>query len=85
MLSDKNNRIIGVEIEPDVFDNQPEGPLQAIKYRYMLEWATNRAKGDSRSMLIARSVSRKMKDRCKDYGIEVYELKLSELESIHDA
>ena len=39
VLVDRHNRIVGVEIEPAVGDTDWAGPLQAIKYRYMLECA----------------------------------------------
>jgi hypothetical protein len=37
VLVDQHNRIIGVEIEPSVDNIDLVGPLQAIKYQYMLE------------------------------------------------
>lgn len=74
VLVDAHNRVVGVEIEPAVNDLQLAGPLQAIKYRYMLECVTNREHGDSRAMLIAHSIADNIKTLCKYYGIEWYEI-----------
>jgi hypothetical protein len=74
VLIDQHNRIVGVEIEPTVEDVNLVGLLQAIKYRYMLECATNREPGDSRGVLIAHRISRKVKDLCEHYGIEHHEI-----------
>lgn len=75
VLVDQYNRIVGVEIEPEVTSITGEaGALQAIKYRYMLEWSTNRAPGDSRAFLIAHKIDSKIKKKCEKYGIEWHEI-----------
>lgn len=74
VLTDQYGRIIGVEIEPSVTFKDVAGPLQAIKYRRMLEWTTDRVPGDSRSFLVAYSISDAMKERCRSYSIECYEV-----------
>jgi hypothetical protein len=61
VLVDRHKRIVGVEIEPAVDDVNLVGLLQAIKYRYMLECATDREPGDSRGVLIAHRIGRKVK------------------------
>ena len=73
-LVDRHNRIIGIEIEPAVGDTDWAGPLQAIKYRYMLECATGRDPGESRGMLIAHEIDDRVKTVCTRYGIECYEI-----------
>ena len=74
VLMDQYNRIVGVEIEPSVGDNEWAGPLQAIKYRHMLECVTRREPGDSRGILIAHEISANIKTVCVSYGIECCEI-----------
>ena len=74
VLVDQHNRIIGVEIEPTVNDTDLVGPLQAIKYRYMLECVVNREPGDSRAILIAHAIGDQVKAVCAHYGIECIEI-----------
>ena len=74
VLADSYDRIIGVEIEPSVSVTHLAGPLQAIKYRYMLECLTHREPGDSRGMLIAHEIDGRVKAVCRRYGIECYEI-----------
>jgi len=74
VLADVNEQIVGVEIEIEVGDSNHAGPLQAIKYRRMLEWMADRAPGDSRAMLVAFTISSAMQQRCAQYGIECYEV-----------
>lgn len=74
VLNDSYQRILAVEIEPAVGDGDLEGPLQAIKYRYMLEMMTNRAPGDSRAILIAHSISQKIQELCNKYGIHCIQI-----------
>ncbi len=81
VLADSHNRIIGVEIEPAVADFELPGPLQAIKYRHMLECVSNRESGDSRGMLIAHSISSQIKDVCAKYGVETYEVSYESVEA----
>ena len=74
LLLDSFGKILGVEIEINVNDKQFEGPLQAIKYRYMSEFITNRRRGDSKAILIAYKISDKMKSLCNRYDIQCIEV-----------
>jgi len=74
LLEDEFGRVIGMEIEVNVGDNQFEGLLQAIKYRYMSELITDRAPGDSRAILVAYSISQNMKLLCDKYHIQYFEI-----------
>ena len=74
LLIDRTGRIIGVEIEINV-DDEYEGLLQAIKYRYMSEPMMNRKLGDSRAFLIAYSISEKMKNICNNYNVNYIEVR----------
>jgi hypothetical protein len=74
LFKDSLGKVIGTEIEIDVNDEEYEGILQAIKYRYMAEPLTNRKCGDSRAVLIAYSISKKMKEICKNYNVECIEI-----------
>jgi hypothetical protein len=81
VLVDAHKRIVGVEIEPAVTESQLAGPLQAIKYWYMLECFTNRERGDSRAMLIAHDIADNIKILCERYGIEWYEVSREDVDS----
>lgn len=74
VLADQHNRIVGVEIETSVEDLQLAGPLQAIKYRYMLECFTGREPGDSRAILVAHEIGEHTKVICDRYQIEWHEI-----------
>ena len=74
LLEDEFGRVIGMEIEVNVEDNQFEGLLQAIKYRYMSELITDRTPGDSRAILVAYRISQNMKCLCEKYHIQYIEI-----------
>lgn len=74
VMMDGHNQIIGVEIEPKVSDTELPGPLQAIKYRHMLECLTQREPGDSRGMPVAHAIGSKVKKICERYGVECHEI-----------
>ena len=74
VLSDHVGRIIGVEVEVEVDKDQLDGPLQAIKYRYMLELVTKRAPGDSRAILVAYRIHTSVSKCCKEYNVECREI-----------
>jgi len=74
VLEDQFGNIIGVEVETRVDDAELEGPLQAIKYRSMLELEKGRRRGDGRAFLVAYSISRKIRQLCADYGVECFEI-----------
>lgn len=80
VLSDEHDRIIGLEVELSVDESDNSGPLQAIKYRRMLEYLTNRTPGDSRSILVAHYISQGVKVRCKKYGIETHEVTIDDVQ-----
>ncbi|MFA4846284.1 MAG: hypothetical protein WC654_07055 [Patescibacteria group bacterium] len=79
VLADSYNRIVAVEIKPEVEEVTTAGPLQAIKYRFMLEWTTNREPRDSRAFLIAHKITKRVREQCAKYGIECYEVPRSEV------
>jgi hypothetical protein len=74
LLVDQFGKIIGVEIEVSVNDVQFDGPLQAIKYRYMAEVMTARKCGDSAAILVAYSISNRMKSLCDQYNVQCIEV-----------
>jgi hypothetical protein len=74
VLTDAQCRVVAVEVEPAVGNSDIVGPLQAIKYRYMLEWVARRARGDSRAFLVAHSIDADMKKLCDSYAVECFEI-----------
>lgn len=74
LLEDEFGRVIGLEIEINVEDNQFEGVLQAIKYRFMSELITEKEPGDSRAVLVAYSISKKVKALCDKYHVQHIEV-----------
>jgi len=79
VLADSYNRIVAVEIEPEVEKVNTAGPLQAIKYRFMLEWTTKREPRDSRAFLVAHKITKRVREQCARYGIECYEVPRSKV------
>lgn len=74
VLEDKFGRIIGVEVEVAIDEQNLAGMLQAIKYRYMLEVTHERSAGDSRALLVAYQISPGVKGACKKYNVEAVEV-----------
>ena len=74
VLEDRFGRIIGVEVEVAIDEQNLAGILQAIKYRFMLEVTQERATGDSRALLVAYQISNGVKDVCKKYNVEMAEV-----------
>lgn len=74
VLADAHDRVVAVEVEPSVGDSDIVGPLQAIKYRFMLEWVSNREPGDSRAILVAHSISPQIRELCCIYDVECIEV-----------
>lgn len=76
LLKDRYGRILGLEVETDVKDDAfgMAGVLQAVKYRFMGAVAEGNLYGDSRSILVAYSISRLVKKFCKKYDIETVEV-----------
>lgn len=75
VLRDQYGRIVGVEIEVTVGKNDYAGPLQAIKYRRMLEMVAKMKHNNGRAMLVAYSIDPSMKNLCSKYEIECHEIK----------
>lgn len=71
-LHDRYGRVVGVEVEVDVGPADVVGPLQALKYKAMLEFLAGRPKNEGRAFLIAYSISKKIIDKCERYGIEYF-------------
>jgi len=72
VFEDINGKIIGAEIEITIDNNQIVGALQAIKYRYMLAFMEERTYFETRSFLIAKSITTEMVDLCEKYDIECF-------------
>ncbi len=60
------------KIELTIDNNQIVGALQAIKYRYMLALMEERKYFETRSFLIAKSITTEMVDLCEKYDIECF-------------
>ncbi len=80
VLKDRSGNIVGVEVERHVDDTDLEGPLQAIKYRSMLELVTGHRRGDGRAFLVAYRISKRMRRLCAEYGVECFEVKANKVE-----
>lgn len=78
-LHDRFGRVIGVEVEVDVGPNDIVGPLQALKYRTMLEFLANRKANEGRAFLIAYSIDAAIAKKCNEYGIECFEFTREEV------
>jgi hypothetical protein len=74
VLVDAFGRIVGVEVEVHVGEQDVVGVLQALKYRAMLEPLYDRNPGDSRAVLVAYSISPAMRTLCTRYGVEWLEV-----------
>lgn len=72
VLMDAMGRVIGLEVELDVGNKDLPGVLQALKYRVMLEPLLDSNPGEGRAVLVAYSVTPKIRELCKKYGVEVY-------------
>ena len=74
VLVDGLNRPIGVEIEVEQDDAELVGMLQAIKYRYMLAVMHQRPFRESRAVLVAYKLGRKIKELCMKYEVQYVEI-----------
>lgn len=72
VLADRYGRVIGLEVELSINENQIEGILQAIKYRYMLALMTERKNYETRAMLVAHEMSEEIKQVCQTYEVEFF-------------
>lgn len=79
-LQDRFGRVMGVEIEVEVDTSDLCGPLQALKYRSMLEFIAQRGQGEGRAVLVAYKISRKARERCESYGIECHTVSYAAVE-----
>jgi hypothetical protein len=82
VLADAYDRVVAVEVEPSVGDYDIIGPLQAIKYRFMLEWVSDREPGDSRAILVAHAISPNIRELCRRYGVHCVEVPMAEVSGI---
>ena len=76
LLKDRYGQVLGLEVETNVKDDAygMAGVLQAVKYRFMGALTEGNFYDDSRSILVAYSISRLIKKLCKKYEIETVEV-----------
>lgn len=79
VLADEYERVLAVEVEPAVGPADVVGPLQAIKYRFMLEWLSDRAPGDSRAVLVGHTICPEIRELCRRYAVECVEIPEAEV------
>ncbi len=72
VLEDHAGRIIGLEIELAVDPKDIVGILQAIKYRHMLAFVHQRQFQETRSFLVAYSITSDIKKICQVYSVECF-------------
>jgi hypothetical protein len=75
VLKDETGRFIGVEVEISQSDKQTEGLLQAIKYRHMVAVTEGVTFEECRAVLIAYSLSNRIKELCHRYDVTPIEIK----------
>lgn len=85
VFSDHVGRKIAVEVEVDVGaqDRDIIGVLQALKYAAMLEPLYGRNPGDSRAILVAYSVSDRIRALCKRYDVACVTIDRAEVDAWH--
>jgi hypothetical protein len=81
VLADEYDRVVAIEVETAVAAADVVGPLQAIKYRFMLEWLSNREPGDSRAVLVAYNIAPAIRELCGKYSVECVEIPEHEVRS----
>lgn len=72
VLEDHAGRVIGLEIEVRVDPTDVVGILQAIKYRYMLAFVHRCRYQETRSFLVAYSITPEIRKICGLYAVECY-------------
>jgi hypothetical protein len=72
ILRDCENRNVAVEIEEIVDIDNIAGVLQAVKYSRMYAVERRRMFEEVRAFLVAHQITDKVKDLCKQYGIETF-------------
>lgn len=70
VLKDAFDRFVTAEVEVDCDSAEIAGPLQCMKYRAMLSYFFGRRTEEVRSILVAHSIDRDVRQRCEAYGIE---------------
>jgi hypothetical protein len=55
-------------------DMETAGLLQAIKYRHMLAVMHNRPFRESRALLVAHRLGKRIKDLCREYDVQAIEV-----------
>ncbi len=74
VLADNMNRPMGVEVEVEQNDTEWAGLLQAIKYRHMLAVMHGRPFRETRALLVAHRLGKKIKDLCHQYEVQSVEV-----------
>jgi hypothetical protein len=87
VLSDRVGRAVAVEVEVDVGDRDRDiiGVLQALKYAVMLEPLYGRDPRNSRAILVAYSVSDRIRSVCARYNVECITIDRAEVDAWHHA
>lgn len=84
VLRDQFARIIGLEIELDIPIGDITGPLQAIKYRRMLEMVSGIRHGDGRAILVAHTIPDDVRRVCQNYEVECFVVDRQTVENWRD-
>lgn len=74
LLIDADNQPYAIEVEVDVHDDEPAGLLQAIKYKHMYAAFQGRTFEEVQGVLVAYSITPKMKERCHAYEVTPIEV-----------
>ncbi|MDP8239577.1 MAG: EVE domain-containing protein [Candidatus Hatepunaea meridiana] len=73
-LIDPIGGLIAAEVEVEMGQNQTEGLLQAIKYKYMLAVQTEREFTEIAAYLVAYKIDNKIKQLCNKYDVSWFEV-----------
>jgi RecB family endonuclease NucS len=79
VMRDQFGRIIGLEIELDIPNGDITGPLQAIKYRRMLEMVSGIRHGEGRAILVAHAIPEDVRNLCDRYEVECFVVKRTDV------
>lgn len=80
VLLDAYGKIIGLEVEVSVEQNQFAGVIQAVKYRHMLAVMLGYAFKHSRSFLVAYRIAPEIRALCDQYDVECFTVTTSDVE-----
>ncbi len=72
VLEDHAGRVIGLEIKVAVDPTDVSGILQAIKYRHMLAFVHKCRFEETRSFLVAYSITAQLQNICRLYSVECF-------------